>query len=55
MNIYYVTVKFTGSPYVPPTNDTTVPDDTTDNSTTFVPSPINFNLTAIDWKSKGQL
>ena len=55
MNIYYVTVKFTGSPYVPPVNDTSAPVDAATDNNTFVPSPINFNITAIDWKSKGQL
>jgi hypothetical protein len=57
MNTYYITVKFTGDVYVAPT-----PDDS-DNSTdfgnytndTFVPTKITFNITAIDWKSNGQM
>jgi hypothetical protein len=54
MNIYYITVRFTGSPYVPP-----APVAPVDNATvaapndTFVPSNITYNITAIDWKSKG--
>ena len=52
MNIFYITVKFTGTPVVP---DTPVIPDAVENTTTFTPSPIFFNLTAIDWKSKGAL
>lgn len=55
MNIYYITVKFTGDVYVAPTpvavaNDTGFGNTTND---TFTPIQISFNITAIDWKSKG--
>jgi hypothetical protein len=49
MNIYYITVKFTGTPIVQNTNSDS------DNSTTWTPLPITFNITDLDWKSKGQL
>ena len=54
MNIYYVTVKFTGTPV-----DNTQASNNTDNSTgpvnTFVPESVYFNLTDITWKSTGQM
>lgn len=52
MNIYYITVKFTGTPYVPPTPDTS--GNGADNNT-FSPFPVNFTITDFDWKSKGQV
>ena len=52
LNIYYVTVKFTGTPYVAPVPDNS--GNATDNNT-FTPTPVTFNLTDIDWKSKGQM
>ncbi len=59
MNIYYITVKFTGDVYVEPTpdavvtpaNDTVTASNVTND--TFTPTKITFNVTAIDWKSKG--
>jgi hypothetical protein len=55
MNIYYITVKFTGDVYVAPTpvvsaNDTGFGNFTND---TFVPTKITFNITNVDWKSNG--
>lgn len=52
MNIYYITVTFNGSPLIDNDNST---DNSTGNATAFVPTPINFNITALDWKSNGQL
>lgn len=52
MNIYYITVKFTGTPYVAPLPDTS--GNATDNNT-FSPFPVNFTVSDFDWKSKGQL
>ena len=54
MNIYYITVKFTGTPYVAPvpTTDNTTADTSTPNNT-FTPGNITYNITGIDWKSKG--
>lgn len=59
MNIYYITVKFKGDPWVEPEpedNDTSEVNDTVDkNETVFIKEKITFNLTDITWKSKGQL
>lgn len=52
MNIYYITVKFLGTPYVAPANDTTTEPT---NTTTFVPTGITFNITNVTWKSTSQL
>jgi hypothetical protein len=55
MNIYYITVKFTGDVYVAPTPVVTANDTSFSNFTndTFVPTKITFNITAVDWKSNG--
>lgn len=56
MNIYYLTVRFTGSPYVEPTpanNNSGDGNNTPETNDTFEPTKITFNITAIDWKSKG--
>ena len=57
MNIYYITVRFTGNVYVAPIPEVTPNDTTFANFTndTFVPTKISFNITALDWKSKGQM
>jgi hypothetical protein len=52
MNIYYITVKFTGSPYVPPSE---FPDDNETEAEPLVKTGITFNITDITWKSKGRL
>jgi len=51
MNIYYITVRFTGSPYVPPDNSSDT--GSTDDNNTFEPIKITYNVTDITWKSKG--
>jgi hypothetical protein len=54
MNIYYLTVRFTGSPYVAPSkNDNSSASN--DSNNTFQPIGITYNITEIDWKGKGQV
>ena len=47
MNIYYITVKFTGTPYVTPVDDGD--NSTIASNNTFTPANITFNISNVNW------
>jgi hypothetical protein len=53
MNIYYLTVRFTGSPYVAPAAADNSSNASGDSNNTFQPIGITYNITSLDWKGNG--